>query len=262
MATRVGIIGFGYVGSYLYEQIVSNPAWGLDVAFVWPGRNRDASLPAEILLRDLAQAGAQKAEVIVEAAHAQVTREHGISFLRHAHCMPLSTTALADEALEQAMREAAEANGTCLYVPHGAAVGLDSLSECRDLWENVTVTMRKNPANIDFADAPDFRGKTIGQETLLYDGPTRGVCRMFPRNVNAHAAVALAGIGFDITRSVFIADPSLDVSVIELQASGGGIAMDVRRSNPLKGVSGVMTLRSILGSLQRATAPGVHFKVV
>jgi aspartate dehydrogenase len=91
---------------------------------------------------------------------------------------------------------------------------------------------------------------------VLYDGPTRAICPLFPRNVNSHATVALAGIGFDRTRSVLVADPLLEVSVIELTARGKGVAMRIERSNPLKGVSGVFTLNSTLAAITRAKGTG------
>ena len=36
---RVGLIGFGYLGSFVYEQMTTRPELGLDVAFVY---NRSA----------------------------------------------------------------------------------------------------------------------------------------------------------------------------------------------------------------------------
>lgn len=48
--------------------------------------------------------------------------------------------------------------------------------------------MKKPPANIDCVNIgidPD----SIKTETVLYDGPTRGICPKFPRNVNTHASI-------------------------------------------------------------------------
>ena len=128
--------------------------------------------------------------------------------------------------------------------------------EGREVWEEVTMVMKKSPKNLDFSAAPQFKAAEITQPTVLYDGPTRGICPLFPRNVNSHATVALAGIGFDRTRSVLVADPALEVSVIELTARGKGVAMRIERSNPLKGVSGVFTLHSTLAAIARAKGTG------
>ena len=161
-------------------------------------------------------------------------------------------TAFAEDGLPQRLLETARSHGTCLFIPHGAVVGLENIFEGRDLWKEVTMVMKKNPKNLDFSAAPQFKPAEITKATVLYDGPTRAVCPMFPRNVNSHATVALAGIGFDRTRSVLIADPSLEVSVIEITAQGNGVAMKIERSNPLKGVSGVFTLNSTLAAISRA----------
>ena len=63
----------------------------------------------------------------------------------------------------------------------------------------------------------------------------------------------MAGVGFERTRSVLVADPALDVSVIELSARGQGVEIDIRRANPMRGVSGVLTLLSSLASIGRSS---------
>jgi aspartate dehydrogenase len=209
-------------------------------------------VPAEIVLPDITAFGSRHPDLIVEMAHPAVTRQFGEMFLRQTDYMPLSMTAFADEALQQRLLATARSSSRCLFIPHGAVVGLENIFEGRDLWEEVTMVMKKSPRNLDFAASPQFNPAQITKPTVLYDGPTRGICPMFPRNVNSHATVALAGIGFDRTRSVLIADPTLDVSVIELAARGKGVEMKIERSNPLKGVSGVLTLHSTLAAIARA----------
>jgi aspartate dehydrogenase len=261
-SARIGLIGLGYIGRYIYDQIRSRPDLGLEVAFVHElAAERLAGLPAEVVLRDIEAFASRYPDLVVEMAHPGVTRQFGEMFLRQTDYMPLSMTAFADEGLERRLLETARSNGTCLFIPHGAVVGLENIFESRELWEEVTMVMKKNPKNLDFSAAPQFKPNEITEATVLYDGPTRAVCPMFPRNVNSHATVALAGIGFDHTRSVLVADPSLDVSVIEITARGKGVAMKIERSNPLKGVSGVFTLNSTLAAVCRAKGPGGAMQV-
>jgi aspartate dehydrogenase len=256
-ATRIGLVGQGYLGSFVYEQLTSRPELGFQVVFVHdadPARLGD--VPAHMVLGDLSECARRRPELIVELAHPDVSREHGVSFLEVADYMPLSLTALADEDLERDLKTAAAAQDRRLFIPHGAVVGLDGLEEGRDLWEEVTITMTKPLHSLDFSAAPHLGPDGIVAETVLFDGSARQVCPLFPRNVNTHAAVALAGIGFDRTRSVLIADPGLEVSVIQLEARGGGVAVSVRRENPMKGVSGKLTLTAVLASVTRTrTAP-------
>ena len=254
---RIGLVGLGYVGRYVYEQISSRPELGLEIAFVHElAAERLAGLPPDVSLPDLHAFASRRPDLVIEMAHPAVTRQFGEVFLQETDYLPLSMTAFADEALRQRLLETARRSGTCLFVPHGAVVGLENIFEGRDLWEEVTVVMKKSPKNLDFSAAPQVKPADLTQATVLYDGPTRAVCPLFPRNVNSHATVALAGIGFDRTRSVLIADPALDVSVIELTAQGKGAKMRIERSNPLTGVSGVFTLHSTLAAVCRAKGSG------
>ena len=250
---RIGLIGLGYIGRYVYEQITARPELGLEVAFVHDSAaERLAGLPAEVVLPDITAFPSRRPDLVVEMAHPAVTRQFGERFLRETDYLPLSMTAFADAGLQQRLIETARRSGTCLFIPHGAVVGLENIFEGRDLWEEVTMVMAKNPRNLDFSAAPQFKPTEITKPTVLYDGPTRAICPLFPRNVNSHATVALAGIGFDRTRSVLVADPSLEVSVIKLTARGNGVEIKIERSNPLKGVSGVFTLHSTLAAVCRA----------
>lgn len=260
MTVRVGLVGYGYIGAYLYEQIRCHPEWGLEIAFVAATSAR-GKIPDALILDNLSSADKEKPDLIVEAAHPDVSVKYVHQFLTFSSYMPLSLSAIADAAVEQTLLTTAVRNGTRLYIPHGAAVGLETIFECRDIWESVTVTMKKNPVNLDFSASLDTDHRAITKRTTLHDGSAREACRRFPRNVNAHAAVSLAGIGFDRTRSILIADPSLDVSIIEIEAAGGGLHMRLERSNPLQGVSGILTLRSILGSVQRTFASGYAVQI-
>jgi aspartate dehydrogenase len=259
---RIGLIGLGYLGRYVYDQITSRPELGLEVAFLHDlAADRLAGLPAELVLLDISAFASRRPDLVVEMAHPSVTRQYGEMFLQETDYMPLSITAFADEALQQRLLETARRTGTRLFIPHGAVVGLENIFEGRDLWDDVTIVMKKSPRNLDFSSAPQFKAAEITRPTVLYDGPTRAVCPLFPRNVNSHATVALAGIGFDRTRSVLVADPSLQVSVIEIAAQGKGVAMKIERSNPLKGVSGVFTLNSTLAAITRAKGSGAAMQI-
>ena len=79
-----------------------------------------------------------------------------------------------------------------------------------------------------------------------------GATELFPRNVNVHAAVALAGIGFDRTRSKITADPSVDTNTHIIHLAGDGIDFEIRVSSFSEGgVSGKYVPLSACGSLDR-----------
>jgi aspartate dehydrogenase len=258
---RVGIVGYGQIGSYVYDQIGKHPEYGVEIVFVHDAiTERLATLPTGVVLHDIHAFAERKPDLVCELAHRDVSKQYGVMFLQDADYFALSITAFADAELDQALREAALANGRRLLVPHGGIMGLDAIIETRDDLDEVHFTMTKNPANIDFK-VSGIDPATIKARTVVYDGPTRGVCGKFPRNVNTHAAVALAGLGFDRTHSTLIADPSLDVALLEVAAKGGGIDLYMRRTDSIKGVSGVATLRSVLRSIVNTGqgGPGLQF---
>jgi predicted dinucleotide-utilizing enzyme len=258
----LGLVGLGRIGAHVYELVTQRPELGLDVAFAFDvdpdrlGIVRDGHVLGS--LDDLTKRGA---DMICEFAHADFTRDHGRRILAHSDYFMVSVTALADADLGRELEETARRNGTRLFVPHGGAMGLDTIREGRDSWDEVRFVMKKHPDNLDFSRSGVDPAAITGP-TTLYEGPTRALCPLYPRNVNTHAAVAAAGIGFDRTQSVLIADPSLDVAVQEVYASGGGVELDFRRTSKMKGVTGVAALRSVASSVCSTAhlGGGLHFR--
>ncbi|WP_312795108.1 aspartate dehydrogenase domain-containing protein, partial [Tianweitania sp.] len=96
------------------------------------------------------------------------------------------------------------------------------------------------------------RGEAADARGIVFEGSTRDACARFPRNVNVHAAVALAGIGFDRTRSVVVADPHTKAMKHHIAVSGQTLQWDITVSSmSLGGVTGAYTPKSAVGSLQR-----------
>ena len=88
--------------------------------------------------------------------------------------------------------------------------------------------------------------------TVVYEGSTREACRQFPRNVNVHATLALAGLGFDQTLSRIIADPVVTTNSHLIEAYGDGVNFKIQvASTAGEGVTGAFTPISAYGSLER-----------
>ena len=262
-ATRVGLIGFGFIGSQVYERIRTQPGLGLEVAFVH-NRNpaRLKGVPSSLVLDDLGQAAARKPALVVEMAHPEYTRRHGEQFLAHADYLPLSVTALADDALRERLLAQAARSGTRLLVPHGALVGTENLVEWQPMWEKVEITFHKAPENIDFSES-GFDPATIRSETVVYDGPVRGIARLYPRNVNTMVTCALATTGLDRCRAKLIASPGLKVAIADIRATGrDGATLVMRKEQPIVGVSGTEVFESQFHSILRAARRGAAMAFV
>ncbi len=249
---RIGVIGYGYIGRFIVERIVESGGQ-FETAFVY---NRSAAaldgLDPALRLNDLGEAGARNPGLIVECAHGSVSARYGESFLQYADYMPLSVTALADDTLRARLEAAATANDTRLVVPAGALLGGDDLLMRRGRWQRVRITFRKHPDNLDFSES-GFDPATIDGETTIYEGPVRGVAKLYPRNVNTMVTCALVSTGLDACEARLIADPALDCAVAEVEAwdAGGGL-MRTEKRQPAVGVSGTEMLGSTWYSILRA----------
>jgi predicted dinucleotide-utilizing enzyme len=249
---RIAVLGYGFIGSNLNKGIAERD--DLEVVGIY---NRDPwrleELDSDLRIHDLKDVGGLDPDVVIEAAHPDITRQFGSKFLAFADYMPLSVTALADDDLFESLKRSAEINGNRMLIPHGALVGLDSLLEWRDHWKDVSVTFRKSPRNIDFSNV-DVDASEIDGTTTLYDGPARGIAARYPRNVNTIITAALATVGLDRLRARLIADPGLDVAIAEVEAIGvDGSQLQTVRRQPAVGVSGTEMFASLFQSLKTAT---------
>ena len=205
------------------------------------------SIPDSEILEERSAIPDRKVDLIIEAATDRAVREIAPQVLAKQDLLIFSVTSLADDSFREALRELCRANGTRLYIPHGAILGLDGIYDGRSVIEEVTITTTKNPKNLGLKEPVSG---------VLYDGPTRGACDKFPRNVNVHAAVAVVGLGFDRTRSVVVADPQATQMSHEIQVKGPGLEWNIRvSSSPVGAVTGsytpesaAMTVRRILAS--------------
>ena len=59
--TRIGIVGYGYLGKYIYDQIVTRPELGLEIAFVFNrSLERLTNIPSDHILHNIEECRALK----------------------------------------------------------------------------------------------------------------------------------------------------------------------------------------------------------
>lgn len=242
---RIGIIGAGVIGQSVYREIVAS---GLgEVAYVLVSAVRPrAGMPDAFnaaMTADIEQALSQPVDLVVEAAHPEVLSSIAGRVLERGDLCGFSCAALARPETEEVIARTTRRAGTRFYLPHGAVLGLDGLADGRDSIDEVRITTVKSDLGL---------GLPSGSSGVMFDGPTRQACLRFPRNVNVHAALAMAGIGFDRTRSVIVAEPGLAEMRHRIEVRGAGMAWDISvSSRSLGGVSGAYTPRSAAGSVRR-----------
>ena len=255
---RIGIIGYGFLGSSLHNYLLDTD---IEVAAVF---NRSTE-KIEKLQTSMAFTEMEnfmelvpELDLVVELAHPDISKNWGDSILKHCDYMPCSVAALADASLKKQLIDSAASAGTRLLVPHGAVVGIDNIFEARENWKEVRITFRKPPTAIDLDEEPDE------DETILFEGPVTEIAEKFPRNVNAMVACALASIGTDKAVARFVADRRLDNMLRgEFEFHGkDGSTLTVVKEEPAVGVSSPGMVTSIIGSVLRALqvkAEGLNF---
>lgn len=248
---RIGLIGYGKIGRALAAHARE---LGLEVAFAQdPVAQADdvkvvAGPDTELY---------EGVDLVIECATRGALAESLGLVLERTNLLCFSLTAFSNDALLAQAKEASQASGHSVFVPHGAILGLDGIRDGRQAIEEVSITTTKSPKSLGL-DPADF-----SESAVVYEGSTRGACAAFPRNVNVHAAIALAGIGFDKTHSKVVADPSVSTNTHRIVVKGNGLAWDMSISSfAAGGVTGAYTPLSACGSLDRIVRMGKGFSFV
>ncbi|MBL8689259.1 MAG: aspartate dehydrogenase [Rhodospirillaceae bacterium] len=191
---------------------------------VRPGRAgaARAALPGQVAVVESLD-GLTLPPLVVECGGHGAVREHGAAvLLRGAELVVVSTGALADPTLFDALKNAAEKGCGRLSLVSGAVGGIDALAAAREGGlSKVVYTGRKPPAGWRGTAAEKVVDlDTIAAPTEVYRGNAGEAARRFPQNANVAATIALAGLGLDATEASLIADPSATGNIHRIEAEG------------------------------------------
>lgn len=252
MEKRIGFLGCGKIGRAILDDVVKQAL--NTVSFVQdPNLDEASGLPCPIVrARDTALL--EQTDLVVECAVASVLKAEAPEILKHCDLLLFSVTAFSDQAFYDLVVKTCSEYGTHVYLPHGAIIGIDGIADAGDLLHEVTVETVKPPRAL---------GRTDTERTVLYDGSTRGACEAYPRNVNVHACIAMAGVGFDKMRSRIISDPETTENTHHILAEGDGFRFDMTISSfSSNGVTGSYTPGSACGSVRRVVGSSDVFRFV
>jgi len=242
---RIGLLGCGSIGGFLAQHVLAEGAAdSIELSYVYDlDEKRMQKIPPSCRVTGQADLFARSADLVVEAAHADLLKEVAVRLVERSDLLLFSITALADENFRTALEQSAVKHGRKVFLPHGAIVGIDGLVDAGPTLKAVTVTTTKSPASLGLP--PD-------SYKVVYQGPVREACVKFPRNVNVHAAVALAGLGFDRTTSRIVADPAVSTNTHLVEIEGTGYRFRIEVSSEAAGkVTGAYTPQSAVGTLRR-----------
>jgi aspartate dehydrogenase len=230
---RIGLIGWGAISRALADALVRNEV-AADIVVIGTRGEPEQPPAGAMLIRHPAELAACRLDMVIEAAGREAVEPWGMAALEAAgQYVVCSTGAFADPGILCRLVAQARTTGGRIVIPAGAIGGLDALAAAAysglDL---VTHTIRKSPISWRGASPElDRKLQRCGQSVLLYEGAARQAALDFPRNANVVATVALAGIGFERTRVMLVADPSATGNGHHICASGGFGSLEFRIEN-------------------------------
>lgn len=217
---------------------------------------REAAPPGAAVVTSLDDLPADAFDLAVECAGHEAIREFGVAVLeRGADLMVIATGALADDAERERLRAAAVSGGSRMLLPAGAIAGLDGLAALRrGGLTSVRYTAAKPPEA--WRGTPAEEAIDLGaveEPTAFFRGSASEAARLYPKNANLAATVALAGAGFEDTEVELIADPTTEDNIGAIEAEGrlGRLTVELRGPPmPENPKTSIVTAYSILEAIQ------------
>jgi aspartate dehydrogenase len=263
MTLHVAIGGFGAIGKVVARRL-DGGIGGLALAAVAArniarAQSEMADFRRKVPVVPLARLW-EEADIVVEAAPAALLREIAEPALAHGRTlMVLSCGALLDNF---DLVDLAQQQGGRILVPTGALLGLDAVTAAaEDRISRVNIITRKPPLGLLGAPYLEERGVDIAglaEAKRVFAGTAREAARGFPANVNVAAALALAGIGPDLTTIEIWADPTITRNIhrIEVEAAAARLSMQIENvpseENPR---TGRLTALSVIAALRKLSSP-------
>ncbi|MES2384070.1 MAG: aspartate dehydrogenase [Pseudomonadota bacterium] len=235
-AARIAILGLGAIGRKLLAGIQSSILPGVQVAALVRAGSAVATeaVPGVDIFTDTDALLQWRPDLVIECAGHEVVSAVVPHMLQAGvDVILVSLGALGDARLRESLAAAARAGRAQLITVSGAIGGLDALAAASGAGiRSVSYTGRKPPAAWRGTPAEHVCDlDAIRDATLLFEGSAADSARLYPKNANVTAAVALAGVGFEKTAVRMLADPTVTNNVHELEVEGDFGRFAIRLEN-------------------------------
>ncbi len=201
---KVGLIGCGAIGTVLAEAIERKLVICDELVVYDFDASKAQKLKAAIkfpvtIVENIDELLALKPKVIVEAASQQAAKDYVPKIVSAGiELIVMSTGALLDLDVDLSK----------VHVPSGAIGGLDALSSAALAGiDEVVLTSRKNPKAL---------GAENKEEKIVYEGYAEEAARLFPREMNVAATLALTVKPAKVKVQV-VSDPAVTRNTHEIQ---------------------------------------------
>ncbi len=270
---NIGVIGCGSMGAELAGAVGKGGAGGIPGAVVTALLDVDAGQVSALASQLDPEPGAYTdqadflgsgdVDIVAECASQIAVRAHGEAVLRAGKSLLLmSSGALMDQSLFDALTDASAASGAQIIVPSGAVGGIDALRAVQADLETVEIVSTKRPEALSGAPGfADWEGRDISDVATVYEGPASEAVKLFPANVNVAATISLAGIGPERTMVKVVADPESPGNVHEIRARGSFGEFTFRlvnRPHPKNPKTSHLAVLAAIETLRTLVNPGLR----
>ena len=220
------LIGHGAIARFVLQNLGPDSAARAAAVVVRPHRIAETTAQAAgrfEVVASIAELPEPAPALVVECAGHEGLGEHGLAALeRGIDLLVVSVGALADRALYDKLRGAAEASGATMTIVPGAVGAIDALAAARQGGlTSVRYTGRKPPGAWKGSPGESVADlDNLSRPAELFAGPAGEAARLYPKNANVAATVALAGLGFEKTQVRLVADPGVQGNHHRIDAEG------------------------------------------
>ena len=281
----VTLIGFGAIGQSLCRRLHGSERIRVTHVVVRPPHVAEVQAALDAMAAGTMALGSRKpgaravtevpadARLALECAGHEALTHHVLPALaRGTECAVLSVGALAEIGLPERLADAATQGSTQVHLLSGAIGGIEALAAARLAGlDEVTYTGRKPPSSWEPVPTAS-NAKNMSLEgskqaialvhsactAILIEASAREAARLYPKNANVAATIALAGLGLDATQVRLISDPGVSENVHEIYARGAFGEMKIEmRGKPLADnpKTSALTVLSALRFLNNRASP-------